>query len=1375
MIRPGRPDPLGVVPSGDGVNVAVFSAHAEAIEFCLFDAAGETELARIRLPGRTGPVFHGHVPGVAPGARYGLRAWGPWRPQDGHRFNPARLLLDPWAAAIDRPFLLDRLLFDPPDAAAPGAGDSAAAMPKGIVLAEPGTLPERPPFAWDRAVIYELHVRGFTMRHPDIPPALRGTFAALAHPAAIAHLARLGVTAVELMPCAAWLDEPHLRPLGLTNYWGYNPVAFCAPDPRLSPGGWAEMRGAVAALQAAGIAVLLDVVFNHTGEGDRAGPTVSLRGLDQATYYRLVPEDPGRFIDDTGCGNTLALDRPPVLRLVMDALRCWTLRAGVDGFRLDLATTLGRREDGFDPAAPLLAAMEQDPVLRGRAIIAEPWDPGPGGYRLGAFSPGWGEWNDRYRDAARQFWRGDAGMLGDMATRFAGSADVFAPPRPVARSVNFITAHDGFTLADLVSYTAKHNAANGEGNRDGSDRNLSWNNGQEGPTDDPAIRAARAGDARAMLATLLLSRGTPMLSMGDEAGRTQGGNNNGYAQDNALSWFDWEAADADLVAFTARLVRARVDCPALRGAEALTGGAVDLTGVPDVAWLDGDGWPMTAERWGNAENRTLVAVLYTAASAAEAADRVLVMLHAGAMPVQLALPLTRPGFVWRVLADSAAPAAPEGKAIDPLPVMARSVVLLREVPSPRRGRVDPTAALDRLARAAGIAGGWWDLEGRHHVTGDDTCRALLRAMHLPADTAGETADSLAALSEEAARGLPPALVVRTGEGGPLRLGPGLCERAVRLEITHEDGHRTLLDVGPGDGVPEFVSAPDARLLRCRRVALPPLPAGRYQLRAEGVDATCLVTVAPPRCHLPPAMRDGRRLGGIAAQLYTLRRNRGDQGVGDLGALADLAAQADAAGMAAIGLNPLHALFAQDRDRASPYQPSDRRALDPLYIDVAAAPLPLEAPGVRTALAEAAPAFAALAALPAVDYPAVWAAKRRVLEAAFAAFRPGPAFDRFVTGGGEALLAFARFQAIAETEAGPDWRTWPVALRDPANPAVAKAAPPDRVRFALFLQWVADTQLAAAAAAGGGMAVGLYRDLAVGAAPDGAEAWQAGRSLMHGVSVGAPPDPLGPQGQVWGLPPPDPRAWRAAGYAPFAALLRANMRHAGALRIDHVMGLARLFVVPDGAPGRDGTYLAYPLQDLLGQVALESVRARCVVVGEDLGTVPDGIRATLAEADVLSYQVLRFASDHGAPRPPERYPVGAVACAATHDVPTLVGWWRGGDIAERAALGLVDEAHAEAERSARAAEREELVALLRGEGLAVEGEQDLLTAVHALLARTPCRMVLVQADDLAGEPDAVNLPGTDRERPNWRRRLRVDVAGLLQGRPVAEVLESLRTR
>ncbi|WEK48713.1 MAG: glycogen debranching protein GlgX [Candidatus Kaistia colombiensis] len=650
----GSAEPLGVTPTATGVNVAVVSAHAEAIFFCLFDAAGKVELSRVSLPGRTGDVHHAHVEGVRPGARYGLRAEGPWRPKAGQRFNVAKLLVDPYALAIDRPFRLDDTMFDARRlGAASDDRDSAAVMPKAIVTARANPQPRlNPPIAWDRQVIYELHVRGFSKLNPAIPEAIRGTFAGLGHPASIAHLRRLGVTTVELLPVAAWLDERHLPPLGLVNYWGYNPVAWMAPDPRLAPGGFAEVAAAVAALHAAGIAVILDVVFNHSGESDHLGPTVSMRGLDNATYYRLEQGDPSGYVNDAGTGNILAVDRPPVLRLVMDALRTWAERTGIDGFRFDLATTLGRRTEGFDPAAPLLAAIEQDPLLRDLVLIAEPWDIGPGGYQLGNFPPAWGEWNDRYRDTVRRFFRGDPGMVGDLATRLAGSADIFAPRyRSVTRSINFITAHDGFTLADLVAHARKHNDANGEGNRDGTDQNASWNNGVEGATATPAILARRKADIRALLMTLLLSRGTPMLTMGDELGRSQQGNNNAYAQDNPVAWLDWGTADGELIDFAAEILALRREHPALRDPRPLTGKTPEDGGEPDVGWYGPAGSALDESGWHAPDGRTLVAVLAVRAGNGTT-DRVCIVLHGGPAPIEVQLPPNAGGVPWRLATAS---------------------------------------------------------------------------------------------------------------------------------------------------------------------------------------------------------------------------------------------------------------------------------------------------------------------------------------------------------------------------------------------------------------------------------------------------------------------------------------------------------------------------------------------------------------------------------------------------------------------------------------------------------------------------------------------------------------------------------------------------
>ncbi len=628
------PARLGAVAGEAGVTFAVFSRHGERIDLCLFDEAGEAEIARLPLPCRSGDIHHGLLPGAGPGLRYALRAQGPWQPQRGHRFDASKLLVDPYATRIDRPFRWDPRL-------AHHGVDTADLVPRGIVGgAQPvaAGAPDRAP-----AFIYELAVKSFTMRHPGVPERIRGTLAALCEPAVLDYIQGLGVSHVELMPVAAWMDERHLPPLGLVNAWGYNPVNFVALDPRLAPGGTADLRLLCATYAQAGIGIILDIVLNHTAESDEFGATISLRGLDNAVYYRHATDDPGRLINDTGCGHTLALDRAPVVRMVMDALRHWR-RLGVAGFRFDLGTVMGRSDTGYSQDAPLLAAIGQDPDLSQALLIAEPWDIGPGGYHLGEFPAPFAEWNGRYRDDVRRFWRGDAGLAGALATRLAGSADLFASRhRGPQASINFIAAHDGFTLADLVSHAGKHNEANGEGNRDGESENHSWNNGAEGPTDDPAITQARHRDLRALLATLFLSRGVPMLTAGDEFGRTQHGNNNAYCQDNEAFWLDWAAADRDLAAFVARLAALRAEHPLLSAATFLSG-----TGEPpDARWLKPDGTPIADEDWGHLEALCL--------ELNGDGDSLLIAVNRSWADVALALP-ERPAQGWQRLLCS----APEG-------------------------------------------------------------------------------------------------------------------------------------------------------------------------------------------------------------------------------------------------------------------------------------------------------------------------------------------------------------------------------------------------------------------------------------------------------------------------------------------------------------------------------------------------------------------------------------------------------------------------------------------------------------------------------------------------------------------------------------------
>ncbi len=1256
--------------------------------------------------------------------------------------------------------------------------------------------------AWRDLIIYEMHVRGFTRTHPDIPESIRGTFAGLAHPAAIAHLTRLGITAVELLPIAAWIDERHLPQLGLTNYWGYNPVAMLAPDPRLAPGGWPEVRHAVQTLQAAGIAVILDVVLNHTGESDALGPTLSLRGLDNLGFYRLQAGNPAIYEDQAGCGNVLALERPQVLRLALEALRTCAIRAGVDGFRYDLASVLARSERGFDPAHPFIAAIAQDPTLRGLIHIAEPWDLGLVGYQLGAFPPGWGEWNDSARDTFRRFWRGDGGLAGPLATRLAGSADVFAPRnRLLSRSINFVAAHDGFTLADLVAYTAKQNEANGEDNRDGADENLSWNCGVEGETLDPIMLGRRKGDVRALLATLIAARGTPMLCMGDELGRTQRGNNNAYALDNALAWVDWASADAELIDFSARLIKLRRAVAALRSEQPLTGAPRDASGIPDVEWLTLNGAPFTVADWDDPDAKTLTAAFYDAADADSEPSRAAVLFNRSFGALEARLPEPRDGYAWRLEIDSADPRA-QAKAFDnrKISLAPRSVAILVEsvAPSMPRSRVDDYA-LNALTAAAGIASEWWDVAGRRYLVPADTKLALLASLGLPAATTGEARAHLAALAEERElRPLPIATTSALGGESSIRLGGALAdlERRFALTIALEDGSTREIEIRADAGRRSAIAATDGRRAVVRDIPLPELPLGRHRIIADAApDCPGHLAIVPATAFLPPALQKGLRAFGVSAQLYALRRDgaeaHGDQGIGDFTTLRLLAEAAAGAGAATIGINPLHALFPSDPSRASPYHPSDRRFLDPLAIDVFEPPAELLTDAVRAEICRVGQPATKLSAARMVDYPAVAALKTQLFHAIHKTFADlalaapeNPLvidYKNFVAAGGESLERFAIFTALEDAFGGTLGK-FPEALSSAHAPGIAafRGAHEMSIARAKFLQFLADRQLAAAALAGrkAGLTLGFYRDLAVGCAPDGAEAFSEAHRLMRNVSIGAPPDLLGPKGQVWGLPPFDPRALASDGFASFGRLIAANMAYAGVLRIDHVLGLKRLFLVPDGAAASEGAYLACPFEPLIGQVMLESVRAQTAVVGEDLGTVPEGFRAQLAKAHILSYKVMRFERHEAGLLPPEAYPHLAAACVATHDLPPLAGWWQASDIAEADALGQL--ADVETALAVRSAEKAEVIDEIASADFSVEGvdldaplSEAAAAAVHGFIAKSGAALVLIQADDLAMETMPINLPGTDRERPNWRRKIFEPVQGMFALPAAQAILNEVR--
>ena len=702
--RPGNPYPLGATWDGSGVNFALFSEHATGVELCLFNGAeGSEEIARIPLTEQTDLVWHIYLPEARPGQRYGYRVHGPYDLANGHRFNPAKLLLDPYAKAIDGTIQWSDALFGyqvgHPDAdLSRDERDSAPNIPKSVVIDPAFTWgDDRPPrIPWNETAIYEFHVKGFTARHPDVPAHLRGTYAGLACPAAIDYLRFLGITAVELLPCHQFVADRHLVERGLTNYWGYNSIGFFSPDVRYSGSGRlgqqvGEFKTMVKTLHQAGIEVILDVVYNHTGEGSHLGPTLCFRGIDNAAYYRLVGDNRRHYMDYTGCGNTLNMTHPRTLQLIMDSLRYWVLEMHVDGFRFDLASTLARELHDVDRLGAFFDIIHQDPVISQVKLIAEPWDLGEGGYQVGNFPVLWAEWNGVYRDAVRSFWKGDEGQASGMGFRLTGSSDLYGRGgrRPYA-SINFVTAHDGFPLHDLVSYNDKHNEANGEENRDGHNQNLSWNCGAEGPSDDPAILGLRARQERNLLASLLLSQGVPMLLAGDEIGRTQGGNNNAYCQDNEISWLDWrlDRPNRELLEFVRLLLALRREHPVFRRKQFFYGRHIRGSEVKDLAWFRPDGKEMVEEDWNNSQTRCLG--LRLAGDAIEEVDRLgypisddtfLMILNAHHDAVPFVLPAHRPGVRWEIVLDTRTPTGQRrhramrgGEAYD---LEGRSLALLR--------------------------------------------------------------------------------------------------------------------------------------------------------------------------------------------------------------------------------------------------------------------------------------------------------------------------------------------------------------------------------------------------------------------------------------------------------------------------------------------------------------------------------------------------------------------------------------------------------------------------------------------------------------------------------------------------------------------------
>ncbi|WP_131115459.1 glycogen debranching protein GlgX [Lichenihabitans psoromatis] len=695
-VLPGTPQPLGATWDGEGTNFALFSANATKVELCIFDDDGKEEIARITLPEFTNQIYHGFLPDLKPGTLYGYRVHGPYEPHNGHRFNPNKLLLDPYARGHVGDIIWDPAVFgyqlETGDDTTFDERDSAAFIPKCVVVDRDFDWKEDPDWQqvpWERTIVYETHVKGFTKQHPKVPEGERGTYKGLANPAVTDYIKSLGVTTVELLPVHTFVADQFLIEKGMTNFWGYNSIGFFAPDPRyaVSPkGSVQEFKDMVARFHDAGLEVILDVVFNHTAEGNEKGATLSFKGIDNASYYSLQPDNPRFYNNDSGTGNTFNLSHPQVTRLVSDSLRYWVQEMHIDGYRFDLGTVLGRTPTGFDKNSAFLQHCGLDPVISSVKLIAEPWDIGPGGYQVGNFPPGWAEWNDKFRDVVRSFWKGSAGVK-ELVPRLCGSADAFNHDgrRPWA-SVNFIAAHDGFTINDLVTYNEKHNDANGEDNKDGSSNNESWNCGVEGPTDDETINLLREKQIRNLIATLMFSQGTPMLLAGDEFGRSQGGNNNAYCQDSDISWINWEIEHKgqSLIRFVQKLTTLRQTYPMLHYTRFLNGELKEDIDTKDVTWIKEDGTEFSPEDWDDGERKRVGMLLDVRGYASDTSKAqedcpLLILFNSHHEDVDFVLPEHVGGSTWKLLLDTNQPDMTEGSTIEngkPLKLVSRSLSLL---------------------------------------------------------------------------------------------------------------------------------------------------------------------------------------------------------------------------------------------------------------------------------------------------------------------------------------------------------------------------------------------------------------------------------------------------------------------------------------------------------------------------------------------------------------------------------------------------------------------------------------------------------------------------------------------------------------------------
>ncbi len=1438
-IREGTPYPLGAKWDGSGVNFAIYSRNAEYVYLCLFDNEYKESLC-IPVRNRTHYIWHCYVEGIRPGQLYGYRIGGPYNPREGYRFNPAKILLDPYTLAIGRDLIWSTEHFGyqyPYKFYEKDNRDNSRYALLGAVM-DPAFSwgdDKQLKIPWKDTIIYEVHVKGFTKLNHLIPEQLRGTYLAFTTEPVIRYLKDLGVTTLEFLPVQHSITEYHLYKSKKVNYWGYNPIAFFAPNPKYAysksiDGVINEFKTMVKVLHQAGFEVILDVVYNHTAEGDHTGPTLSFRGIDNLSYYRVYEEQKELYIDFTGCGNTLNHQNHYVLQLIMDSLRYWVQEMHVDGFRFDLASALARELHNVDRLNSFFAIVQQDPVISRVKLIAEPWDLGKDGYQVGNFPPGWSEWNGKYRDTIRKVINGYENNLSDFATRIAGSSDLYKKDdRKTYSSINFITCHDGFTLRDLVSYNQKHNLDNGWNNLDGTDLNFSNNYGVEGDTLDLKIKLLRLKKQKLFLTTLFISQGVPMLLAGDELNRTQKGNNNPYCQDNELSYIHWDLDEfsMELLITTRFLIELRKKNEVFRREEFFRGEENKVMEVKDIYWLHPDGREMQIEDW---QKELCIGVLlpsefgerfdfYTKLTG----DTFLILFNFSNEKVEFKIPEMIPTN-WKIIFSTSKNliitntedklkfihkkyitnefnknyindkfleeietlmANEEKNYIqgESISIPEDTIIILKADKNWKDINVRKNyrlRLLDLLCNELGIYTKFTDLQNKEYQLTHNELYMVLRSLNLPI----KDLSSLEVVYESYKNDIffyemQPTIILSKQE--KYRLEIVIPETLNMFLFRLVDKKNNILYSGE---ISQYniiethtIVFSQFRKLKLIKIQIDldiSLEYGYYFFeiinKNEILNRGKLIIVPDS------AYMDDNIYTGIWIQLYALR-SQTNLGIGDFGDLKKLSLKIKQYGYNIIGISPLHYLSINQSENYSPYYPSSRLFIHPMYIDIFSLE---EFHSSKIALnkwKENLPLIEKEKNNTLINYKTVYRIKKEILYEIYKEFISNEKyrskreeFNQYKKDN-DLLLYHALYETVIEVF-GKIRPPEDIYSYESKTQKEFIEGHKEKIDFYSYLFFVAEKQFIDLVKELKNNGIYLYLDLALGSNPEQIESIYMDHFYPNIFSknarAGAPPDPFSPAGQDWGITVLNPYLLKRYGFEPYRLLLEKNLFNDVFLRIDHIMWFYRLFWIVKEGNQKTSTYIRYPDKDLFGILSLESQKKSAIIIGEDLGTIPEDFREIMKNKKILSWKVFYFEKYNEEYIDPKNYPILSVATINTHDLPTLAGFWTGKDIEEKFKIGLFKEEEYKKEMENRTKERKKIIQLFEKKGYFKDKESitedsiygpEIAYYFYRLLSEAPSRILLVSLNDLLGETDAPNIPGTTTEYPSWRIRYSVNIEEL----------------